>query len=581
MTDAIPKVFISYSHDTVAHQERVLDLADRLRADGIDAEVDQYNAAPPEGWPRWCERQIEAANFVLMVCTESYQRRVRGEEEPGQGLGVVWEAGIIRQLLYDAGTLSDKFVPVLFSDGAVEDVPTLIKGRTRYVVDTEDGYKGLLRQLSGQPRLPRPALGTKRVLPSRDRRWSEGELPSPDSPIDGPQPSPRPSDLYPGLRAFTSDQADFFFGREHETDELIARLRTGCGFLTIVGASGIGRSSLVYAGLLPRLAEGAIEGSAKWPAISFKPGSQGNYPFLALANALKPLLPPGSVGEPIDLADALRRDPATIADFIDKTLTNAPTSAQLVLFVDQLEELFTQAKEDYREGFVDLLSKAAWHRRVRVLATLRADFRPQADKYAELDSLLQAGTFELKPAGHQALTRMIRGPAEHVGMKLEDELVDKILEDAGRNAGALPLVAFCLRELYEKCKSADRMTLKVYSEEIGGLFTAIGKHADNLLAEWEKNLLVEWEKRPSWQKIQKPNVDTALETIFWVLVTVDPDEKVFRRRATREEFGENAVARELSEVLTKGRLLICTNSSDDSGECVTVELAHEALLVDR
>ena len=72
MTSAPPKVFISYSHDTVAHQERVLDLADRLRADGIDAEIDQYNDSPSEGWPRWCERQIEAADFVLMVCTEAY-----------------------------------------------------------------------------------------------------------------------------------------------------------------------------------------------------------------------------------------------------------------------------------------------------------------------------------------------------------------------------------------------------------------------------------------------------------------------------------------------------------------------------
>jgi hypothetical protein len=81
-----PKVFISYSHDTARHQERVLDLADRLRADGIDAEIDQYNDAPPEGWPLWCERQIEIADFVLMVCTEAYHRRVRGEGAPGKGL---------------------------------------------------------------------------------------------------------------------------------------------------------------------------------------------------------------------------------------------------------------------------------------------------------------------------------------------------------------------------------------------------------------------------------------------------------------------------------------------------------------
>jgi hypothetical protein len=91
-------VFISYSHDTVEHQERVLDFADRLQADGIDAEIDQYNAAPAEGWPLWCERQIAAAD-----CTETYHRRVSGDEAQGKGLGVVWEARIIRQLLYQAG----------------------------------------------------------------------------------------------------------------------------------------------------------------------------------------------------------------------------------------------------------------------------------------------------------------------------------------------------------------------------------------------------------------------------------------------------------------------------------------------
>ena len=177
MTGAPPKVFISYSHDSAEHQARVLSLADRLRADGVDAEVDQYNTAPPEGWPLWCERQIEAADFVLMVCTESYHRRVKGDESPGTGLGVVWEAGIIRQLLYDAGAVSDKFIPVLFSDGRVEHVPTLIRGRTRYVVDTADGYESLLRQISGQPDVVRPVVGPGRPLPVRRRQWLAGEPP--------------------------------------------------------------------------------------------------------------------------------------------------------------------------------------------------------------------------------------------------------------------------------------------------------------------------------------------------------------------------------------------------------------------
>lgn len=132
MEGGFPKVFISYSHDTEEHQERVLALADRLRADGIDAEVDQYNESPREGWPLWCERQIAAADFVLIVCTETYRRRVMGEEQPGAGLGVVWEAAIIRHLLYGSGLVSEKFVPVLFSDSASEHIPTMIRGWTRY-----------------------------------------------------------------------------------------------------------------------------------------------------------------------------------------------------------------------------------------------------------------------------------------------------------------------------------------------------------------------------------------------------------------------------------------------------------------
>jgi hypothetical protein len=191
MTDAPPKVFISYSHDTIAHQERVLALADRLRADGVDAEIDQYNTSPPEGWPLWCERQIEDADFVLMVCTETYHRRVKGDEERGKGLGVVWEAGIIRQILYDAGAVGDKFVPVLFSDASPEQIPRPIKSATRYVIDTEDGYEELYRRLTGQPRLLRPALGTIRPMPTRRRQWSEGTMQAASS-SRAPSPPPTP-----------------------------------------------------------------------------------------------------------------------------------------------------------------------------------------------------------------------------------------------------------------------------------------------------------------------------------------------------------------------------------------------------
>src|ERR1700710_1054591 len=90
-----PQVFVSYSHDSPAHMDRVLALCDRLRRHGIDVSLDQYESAPPEGWPRWTLRLTEAADFVLVVCTETYRRRFDGREEKGRGLGVTWEGAIV------------------------------------------------------------------------------------------------------------------------------------------------------------------------------------------------------------------------------------------------------------------------------------------------------------------------------------------------------------------------------------------------------------------------------------------------------------------------------------------------------
>ena len=82
-----PKVLISYSHDSPKHEQRVLELANRFRADGIDCIIDQYVVVPPEGWPRWMDKQIRDSDFVVMVCTETYYQRVMGEEQPGKGSG--------------------------------------------------------------------------------------------------------------------------------------------------------------------------------------------------------------------------------------------------------------------------------------------------------------------------------------------------------------------------------------------------------------------------------------------------------------------------------------------------------------
>src|SRR5579871_5304731 len=108
-----PKVFISYSHDSDAHAERVLALADQLRADGIDVILDQYDPHPDMGWPLWMENNLDAANFVLMVCTETYHRRVMRQEQAGFGLGVQWEGNLIYNRIYGNPSQGSRYIPIL------------------------------------------------------------------------------------------------------------------------------------------------------------------------------------------------------------------------------------------------------------------------------------------------------------------------------------------------------------------------------------------------------------------------------------------------------------------------------------
>lgn len=161
-----PKTFISYSHDSQKHQDRVRALADRLRVDGIDVQIDQYAPAPSEGWPMWMDKQIRTATFVLLVCTDIYLRRVERREEPGKGRGVLWEADLIYNSLYPADLNVQKFIPILFADAEPSSIPLRLRCLTHYRVDTEDGYENLYRHLTNQPRYQLPELGKPTSLPT-------------------------------------------------------------------------------------------------------------------------------------------------------------------------------------------------------------------------------------------------------------------------------------------------------------------------------------------------------------------------------------------------------------------------------
>jgi len=165
-----PIVFISYSHDSQEHADRVLALSDRLRADGIDCILDQYEDSPPEGFPRWMDRKIRAADFVLMICTPTYYRRVMGDEDPYKGHGVAWESTLIYQYIYNEGTSNNRFIPVLLEGAHESDIPVPWQGVKHYRPTTTEGYDELYRRLTRQQFTPKPALGTLRTLPPRERK---------------------------------------------------------------------------------------------------------------------------------------------------------------------------------------------------------------------------------------------------------------------------------------------------------------------------------------------------------------------------------------------------------------------------
>lgn len=155
------KVFISYSHDSDDHRERVLGLSERLRDDGLITMLDRYvNGSPLQGWPRWMLDQLDAADSVLVVCTETYYRRFRGHEVPGKGKGADWEGALITQEIYDACSETLKFVPVLFSAEDEKFIPELLRSGTYYALTSEGSYQSLYDFLLGQAGVEPGEIGT-------------------------------------------------------------------------------------------------------------------------------------------------------------------------------------------------------------------------------------------------------------------------------------------------------------------------------------------------------------------------------------------------------------------------------------
>ncbi|WP_349271384.1 SEFIR domain-containing protein [Mycolicibacterium parafortuitum] len=161
-----PRVFVSYSYDSDDHRRRVLDLTNELRSYAVDARIDRFSETPPPpSWPHWMYSEIQSADFVLLVCTENYQRKLLGDERPVSGGGVHWEGAIITEHAYRSDTA--KFIPLVLSSRDIPHIPYFLCSTSFYEIDTLNwgGLEQLLRRIYNEPEIKPRKLGRRPTFP--------------------------------------------------------------------------------------------------------------------------------------------------------------------------------------------------------------------------------------------------------------------------------------------------------------------------------------------------------------------------------------------------------------------------------
>ena len=360
---------------------------------------------------------------------------------------------------------------------------------------------------------------------------------------------------YRGLFHFGPDDAEFFFGREVFVEELFAATQTR-NFIPVLGASGSGKSSVVLAGLVPRLQQ---EGN--WLFTHFRPGSE---PFHALALALVPLYTPNlnateRIAQARQLGNYLREGTISLADVFAQIHQNQQ-NFRVLLIADQFEELYTLCTDGkIRRSFLDVLlasfeSSASQSQYKNVLiATMRADFLGNALSYPKFGDLLQNSDIKIRSMNHEELQEVIIKPADKLGVTFEAGLVERILDDVKDEPGNLPLLEFALTQLWKR-RTGKQLTHVAY-EAIGEVEGALARHADE-----------------NYRKLSQVKRE-QVRRIFIQLVRPGEGTEDTRRLATKAEL--NQASWGLVKHLADARLVV---TSQNAANQETVEVVHEALI---
>lgn len=382
----------------------------------------------------------------------------------------------------------------------------------------------------------------------------------------------RSANPYRGLRPFRSADAADFYGRDAITRQLVEAVQRG-SMAALIGPSGSGKSSVLHAGLIHRLHSAVttdVSGPARagngkvaplWTICEARLGSQ---PFHAVAAAVAPYVPAGNPSLPkgsppaaVDLADLLASGQLSLAQLLYGSDSNT-AGRRLLLVVDQFEELYTLCPDpEQRQRFVDLLVGAAapsgGQTALAILLAVRADFMGQVLSQRSLADALQGNTVMLGPMHRQELTEAIVKPAEAQGVRLQDGLVARLLNDVGQTPGRLPLLEFALTQLWERQENGF-LTHEAY-EEIGQVEGALASHAEQVYA------------------LLNPAQQAAAQRVFSQMIQLGQDTEDTRRPLLSSEVTASDWA--LIQQLADRRLVV---TDFDARGHQTAEITHEALV---
>jgi uncharacterized protein YjbI with pentapeptide repeats len=348
------------------------------------------------------------------------------------------------------------------------------------------------------------------------------------------------------LAAFREKDENLFFGREGFTNDLIAKVKAK-PLVAVVGASGSGKSSLVFAGLQPYLR------SEGWLIEDCRPGSE---PFYRLAEALTKFLEPGLSGNHLvkaagELSDLIQH--RGMGEVI-ASLTHRSKERPILLVIDQFEELFT-CDVVVQENFLRLLlDQGIQASGLKIVVTLRADFCGQAYGDRTLTDAFQNAQMLVGPMNTAELTAAIEEPAKLTGLRLEPGLADRLLADIGQDAGNLPLLEFALEQLWER-QEQGKLTHNSYKKlSRNGIKGALAKYADRIY----KGL----------SQTQKVNAAKLFVDLVRLGNSTGDTRKV-RLRSEIEDWN-------LVKTLADKRLVI--TGYDEKRQKDTVEIIHESLI---